>query len=140
MSGEKRALTRAQVLAWRGETWSHTDKLFLNQCLDLLPADGIEFYREPRGGRVIVEVDGDKAFVIRPGFVSWPKGTWVTGVDGSLVEGGIRVGGENDGTVWASLSTFQSAERSTKRELRDFGTCPTCCTAMPATRTCPTCD
>ena len=136
MTTEKRTLTRAQVLAWRGDKWSHTDKQAIGQALNLLPSNGVEFYEEPGGGRVIVTVDGQKAFIIRPGFVSWPKGAWVEGADASLFATGMKVSDEGDGTHWAELSTFQEYERSKKRGKRDFGTCPACWQQLPATGVC----
>lgn len=139
-TGRGRMITRAQVLAWRGDKWSYTDKQAIAQSLDLLPKDRTEFYEEGGGGRVILTVDGKPAFIIRPGFVSWPKGTWVHGVDDSLFASGIMVGGEKDGTLWAELSTFRDAERSKRAVERDFGTCPTCWQKLPATGICGNCD
>jgi hypothetical protein len=136
----RRILTRAQVLAWRGDKWSCTDKQAIAQSLDLLPADRAEFYEESAGGRVILAVDGKPAFIIRPGFVSWPKGTWMDGVDHSLFASGVMVGSENDGTMWAQLSTYRGSERSKHVADRDFGTCPTCWLELPATGVCGNCD
>lgn len=138
MAGVKRILTRAQVLAWR-DSWSHTDKQAIAQALDLLPSDRVEFYEEPSGGRVVATVDEKQAFVIRPGFVSWTKGTWVEGVNTSLFSTGIKVGDQNDGTMWAELSTSRDSGRSKKRPARDFGTCQTCWQQLPATGTCDRC-
>ena len=136
---EKRLLTRAQVLSWR-ETWSYTDRQAIAQSLDLLPSDRLELYEMPSGGRVIAKVDGKKAFIIHPTYVSWPKGAWVDGVDASSYPTGIKLGGEGDGTMWAELSTARDAERSKKRGQRDFGTCPTCWEQLPATGVCDRCE
>lgn len=135
----KRTLTRAQVIAWR-DKWSHTDRQTIGQSLDLLPSDRLEMYELPRRGRVIATVDGKAAFVIRPGFVSWTKGIWVEGVDGSLFATGIKVGGEGDGTMWAELSTHRDRGGSKKRGKRDFGTCPTCWEQLPANGICDRCE
>ena len=136
----RRILTRAQVMAWRGDKWSYTDKQAIGQSLDLLPSDRVEYYEEPGGGRVIVTVDGQAAFIIRPGFVSWPKGSWADGVDDSLFATGLKVGAENDVTMWAELSTFHEQERSNRATERDYGTCPTCWQKLPATGVCDNCE
>lgn len=134
-----RTLTRAQVLAWRDEFWSYTDKQAIGQALDLLPVDRTEFYQEAGGRRVIATVDGDMAFVIRPGFVSWPQGVWGEGVDENLYSGGIKHD-DGDGATWAELCTFRGSGWSTKRQRRDFGMCPNCGYALPATGGCDNCQ
>ena len=139
MTAVGRVLTRAQVMAWRADSWSHRDKQAIGQTLDLLPFDRVEYYEEPGGRRLIVMVDGAQAFIIRPGFVSWPKGAWVDGVDDSLFATGLEVGGENDGTVWAELSTYRDQGRSSRAAERDYGTCPTCWQKLPATGVCGNC-
>jgi hypothetical protein len=136
----RRPLTRAQVLRWRGEKWSRTDRRAIEQSLDLLPADRVEFYEELATTRVFAAVDGIPAFIIRPGFVSWPKGQWADGVDDSLFAGRIRTGGEGDGTLWAALSTFQSYSRTHKNAQVDRGTCSTCYQPILATGSCGYCE
>ena len=98
-------------------------------------------YEEPNGGRVVAEVDGVKAFIIRPGFVSWPRGTWAVTLDVGLISGpgGLMIGQEGDGTMWAQLSTFRDVERA-NRTKRDDIVRPTCNVALPATGMCDNCS
>lgn len=128
-----RILTDLQALDWR-ENWSFTDRKFIEHALSVLPEHDLH---EPASGSYIAAtVDGPIALYVCPGYLWWPKGTWAAAVDGSLIPAGLLVGGEEDGTMWARLSTMG---RTTKPKLGrdfDFGVCPECWIELPATGVC----
>lgn len=135
MTSSRRVMTRQQVMRWR-QQWSLNDQRFVDAALGVLPMEQTTIV-EVQPGQIEAYVDGEKAFSIRPGFVSWPKGKWLGPIDASLVPGGLRVGHENDGTIWATLSCFRARDRRDLGGLeRDFGTCDKCWTKITASGAC----
>lgn len=128
-----RTLTDRQVLDWR-ENWSFTDRNFIQHATSVLPEHG---WHEPgSGGYIAATVEGRIALYVCPGYLWWPKGTWAGEVDGSLIPGGLLVGGEGDGTMWARFSTMGRTSKPKLGRDFDYGVCPECWLKLPATGIC----
>ena len=130
----KRDLTKLQVVDWN-ENWSFTDRQFIEHALSRLPDEATI---RAHDGCIVAKV-GRRAFVVHPGFVYWPKGTWAKDVDGTLIPGGLLVGSEGDGTLWARLSTLRGWNTGGSGTSRTFGFCPIHGLALPANGICDDC-
>lgn len=128
-----RRLTDLQALDWR-EYWSFTDREFIEHALSVLPEH--DLHEPASGGYIAATVNGRIALYVCPGYLWWPKGTWAGAVDGSLIPGGLLDGGEEDGTMWARLSTIRHAGRPKMGRSFDYGVCSECNIQLPATGVC----
>lgn len=128
---ERRMLTIEQAARWRS-SWSSSDRRLIGYVLNSLPQP--EVY--DRGHEVTAEVGAKRAFVIRPGFVYWPRGEWATNIPPELLPAGLLEGQERDGTRWTTLSTYEQPHRTGAIPEKPVAICGRCNEQLPATGIC----